>query len=98
MTTLLEEALSELAKLPPAEQDALAAILMNELASEKRLAESFSQSQDSLANLPGRRWLRTGTGTQGRADPGAAAYYQPGGLWMLVPGIGSGNWQAASTV
>lgn len=51
MTQLLEQAFSEVAKLPPAEQDALAAILMNELASEKRWAESFSQSQGALAML-----------------------------------------------
>ena len=51
MTQLLEKALSEVAKLPPAEQDALAAILLNELASEKRWAESFSKSQDSLAKF-----------------------------------------------
>ena len=51
MTQLLEKALSEVAKLPPAEQDALAAILMNELASEKRWSQSFSQSQDALARL-----------------------------------------------
>ena len=42
-----------MAKLPPSEQDALAAILMNELASEKRWAESFSKSQDALAKLAG---------------------------------------------
>ena len=51
MTPLLEKAFSEVAKLPPAEQDALAAILMNELASEKRWTESFSQSQGALARL-----------------------------------------------
>ena len=53
MTQLLEKALRELGKLPPSEQDALAAILMNELASEKRWAESFSKSQDTLAKLAG---------------------------------------------
>ena len=53
MTQLLEKALHEVAKLPPSEQDALAAILMNELASEKRWAESFSKSQDALAKLAG---------------------------------------------
>ena len=51
MTQLLEKALSEVAKLPPAEQDALAAILLNELASEKRWTESFAKSQDALAKL-----------------------------------------------
>ena len=53
MTQLLEQALSEVAKLPPAEQDALAAILMHEFKSEKRWVESFSQSQDALARLSG---------------------------------------------
>ena len=51
MTQLLEKALSEVAKLPPAEQDALAALLMNELASEKRWTESFEKSQDALGAL-----------------------------------------------
>ena len=51
MTQLLEKALSEIKKLPASEQDALAAILLEELASEKRWAELFAQSQDVLANL-----------------------------------------------
>lgn len=51
MTQLLEKALSEVAKLPASEQDALAAILLDELASEKRWSESFAKSQDVLAGL-----------------------------------------------
>ncbi|MGH9548923.1 MAG: hypothetical protein ACRD3W_06085 [Terriglobales bacterium] len=51
MTQLLEKALSEVAKLPPSEQDAVAAIVLDEIASEKKLAESFAQSQDILAKL-----------------------------------------------
>ena len=51
MTKLLEEALKEVAKLPEAEQDAVAAILLDELASEQRWAESFAKSQDKLAKL-----------------------------------------------
>ena len=51
MTDLLEKALSEVAKLPPAEQDAVAAILLEELASEQRWAESFAKSQDVLEKL-----------------------------------------------
>ncbi len=51
MTQLLEKALNEVAKLPPSEQDALAAILLEELASEKRWSELFAQSQDLLAKL-----------------------------------------------
>jgi hypothetical protein len=51
MTQLLEKALNEVAKLPASEQDAVAAILLEELASERRWAESFAKSQDSLAKL-----------------------------------------------
>jgi hypothetical protein len=51
MTHLLEKALNEVAKLPPSEQDALAAILLDELASEKRWSDLFAQSQDALAKL-----------------------------------------------
>lgn len=51
MTRLLEKALSEVAKLPASEQDAVAAILLDELASEQRWMESFAKSQDVLAKL-----------------------------------------------
>jgi hypothetical protein len=51
MTKLLEQALEEVAKLPASEQDAVAAILLEELASEQRWAASFARSQDKLAKL-----------------------------------------------
>ncbi|MGH8751519.1 MAG: hypothetical protein ACREUV_07420 [Burkholderiales bacterium] len=51
MTQLLEKALSEVAKLSGPEQDALAAMLLEELASERRWSESFAKSQDALAKL-----------------------------------------------
>jgi hypothetical protein len=51
MTQLLDKALSQVAKLPAAEQDAMAAIVLEELASEKRWSESFAKSQDLLAKL-----------------------------------------------
>ena len=51
MTQLLEKALNEVAKLPADEQDALAAILFEELASEQRWAASFAKSQDILAKF-----------------------------------------------
>ena len=51
MAQLLEKALSEVARLPAAEQDAVAAILLEELASEKRWSDSFAKSQDLLAQL-----------------------------------------------
>ena len=51
MTQLLEKALSQVAKLPASEQDAVAAIVMEELATEQRWTDSFAQSQDLLAKL-----------------------------------------------
>jgi hypothetical protein len=51
MTKLLEKALQEIAKLPASEQDAVAAILFEELASEDRWAQSFAKSRDKLAKL-----------------------------------------------
>ena len=51
MTQLLEKALREVAKLPPSEQDAVAAILLEELASEKKWSELFAESQELLTQL-----------------------------------------------
>jgi hypothetical protein len=51
MTQLLEKALSAVANLPASEQDAVAAILLEELASEKRWSESLAKSQDLLGKL-----------------------------------------------
>jgi hypothetical protein len=51
MTHLVEKALSEMAKLPETEQNALAAILLREIASEQKWSESFAKSQDILAKL-----------------------------------------------
>jgi len=51
MTTLLEEAFVRASQLPPKEQDALAALLLEEIASEKRWEALFSQSQEQLAKL-----------------------------------------------
>jgi hypothetical protein len=51
MTKLLEQAFSEAAKLPPHEQEALGAFLLEELASERRWSEAFARSHDVLAGL-----------------------------------------------
>jgi len=51
MTQLLEKAISEVAKLPASEQDAMAVLVLEELASERRWLSSFAKSQDILANL-----------------------------------------------
>lgn len=51
MTKLLEKAMNQVAALPASEQDAVAAIVLEELASEKRWSDSFAESQDKLAKL-----------------------------------------------
>jgi hypothetical protein len=51
MTNLLKEAFAKASKLPPQEQDALASILLDELASERRWARAFARSQKQLGRL-----------------------------------------------
>ena len=51
MTELLEEAFAEASKLPAREQDALAAWILGELASEGRWAAAFADSADVLTHL-----------------------------------------------
>ena len=51
MTQLLEKALSQVAKLTPSEQDALAAVLLEELASEQKWVDLFAKSQGTLERL-----------------------------------------------
>ena len=51
MTELLERALNEVARLPEQEQDALANLLLSEIASEARWNDAFANSQPQLARL-----------------------------------------------
>ena len=51
VTRLLEKALAEAAKLPPADQDALARWLMEDILAEQRWQKTFARSQDALAKL-----------------------------------------------
>jgi len=51
MTKLLEKAFEEAGKLPESEQDSLAQVLLDELASERRWDELFARSHDLLSEL-----------------------------------------------
>lgn len=51
MSKLLEKAFAEASKLPQEEQDSFAAMMLAELASERRWTEAFSKSQEGLAAL-----------------------------------------------
>jgi len=51
MTKALKKAFEAVSKLPEAEQDALAAAILEELESERRWDELFQRSADTLAKL-----------------------------------------------
>ncbi|MBC7852768.1 MAG: hypothetical protein IAF94_04965 [Pirellulaceae bacterium] len=51
MTLLLEQALAKVQSLPQPEQDAIASLILEELADEQRWADSFAGSQDQLAKM-----------------------------------------------
>jgi hypothetical protein len=51
LTRLLEEAIAELQKLPDPAQDAIAALILEQLADDRAWDEAFERSQDQLARL-----------------------------------------------
>ncbi|MCQ3932044.1 MAG: hypothetical protein DPW16_16460 [Chloroflexi bacterium] len=51
MNTLLEKVIAEITKLPESEQEAFAAWVLEELASERRWDEVFAKSADILTLL-----------------------------------------------
>ena len=51
MNTLLEKALAEVARLPEAEQEAIATLILNEIAAERGWDERFARTQDQLGDL-----------------------------------------------
>jgi hypothetical protein len=51
MTQLLDQALAEIRKLPETEQNAIAALILDELADERIWDEAFANSQESLARV-----------------------------------------------
>ena len=51
MTQLLEEAIDAVKKLPTPDQDAIASLILEELADERRWDAAFAASQPQLARL-----------------------------------------------
>lgn len=51
MTQRLEQAFDEANKLPASEQDAIASLILEELADERRWDDAFANSQDQLSRL-----------------------------------------------
>jgi hypothetical protein len=51
MTQLLAQAMAEVEKLPQLEQDAIATMILDELADEARWQEAFARTQNQLSKL-----------------------------------------------
>ena len=51
MTQRLNEAIAKLQQLTPQEQDAIAQLILDELADEQQWDEAFANSQDALADM-----------------------------------------------
>jgi hypothetical protein len=51
MTQLLQQAIEELHKLPATDQDAMAALILAEIADEQRWDAAFAGSHDELSQL-----------------------------------------------
>ncbi len=61
-TQLLERAFAEAAKLPDRDQDALAALVMEELESEKKWDRALGNSQQALAQMAAQALAEHGEG------------------------------------
>lgn len=69
MTELLERAIAQLKRLPTDEQDAIAAIILDELEDEQRWDESFSRSSGILAKLAASAMAEYRAGETQELDP-----------------------------
>ena len=70
MSSLLDQAVAEARKLPDAEQEAIAALILEEIKEDRRWEESFARSPDKLNRLAARaaEQVRTGQCRQAGFD------------------------------
>ncbi|MEA5509052.1 hypothetical protein VB715_04675 [Crocosphaera sp. UHCC 0190] len=69
MTDLLERAIARLQTLPESEQDAIAAMILEEIEDDRRWDESFSRSPDILAKLAASAMAEYHAGKTQELDP-----------------------------
>jgi len=69
MTKLLEQAIAKLKTLPASEQDAIAALIFEELEDEVLWDRTFEQSQDALAFLAAEAMAEYQAGKTQQLDP-----------------------------
>lgn len=69
MSKLLEEAFAKLAELPETDQDSIATWLLEELESESRWENLFSESHDALGHLADKALSEHRRGRTKKLDP-----------------------------
>jgi hypothetical protein len=69
MTELLERAIAQLKTLPADEQDAIAAMILEEIEEERRWDRSFGRSPDLLAKLAAEAMAEHRAGKTQELDP-----------------------------
>ena len=69
MTELLEQAIAKVKNLSDSEQNAIAAIILEELEDEAKWDKSFANSQDLLASLAGEAMEEYAAGETEELDP-----------------------------
>lgn len=69
MTELLEQALAKLKTLPTSEQDAIAAMILEEIKDEVLWDKAFVNSQDALAKLAAEAMAEYRAGKTQELDP-----------------------------
>lgn len=71
LTELLEQAIAKLKTLPTDKQDAIAALILEELEDDRRWDESFKRSPDLLAKLTAEAMAEYRAGKTQELDPEA---------------------------
>ena len=69
MTELLEQAIAKLKTRPISEQDAIAALILEELEDDNRWDESFARSPDLLTKLAAEAMAENRAGKTQELDP-----------------------------
>ena len=67
MTDLMSKALARIQKLPPEEQDAIAALVLAEIADDEAWDQSFEVTEDKLAEMAQRARAQS---KSGKSSPG----------------------------
>jgi len=69
MSTLLDRAITEMRRLPPEDQDAIAGLVLDELADESAWQAKFRRDAAKLSRLAAEAWAEEATGTTRPLDP-----------------------------